>query len=311
MSGRGLRWKFFALGAVALACMVVAASALGAKTPVTGAVYTTVNETIDGPGRCKNGNPNNNCNHYAGKIYVWLNGGPASNGLSPNGQYFFAVLAPSGQSSPNDGTPDNLSDDFDTYQNRTFTVTNGEVSAYSGTHDYDAPRDKIRLYPFADTPNNGGVYIMAVCSLANGYPVTPSSCKYDAFKAPDADTTPPVCVLTASGVSNGKKFIKVTVQDPAHAADSGSGIEDIVIDQLVNATLTYSPDPWYVGTLSPVTITATKIDQTKSSFLKLTVTNVAGLSTTCDPEVPGVKASKASTLRKLDRSLRLSRLGGR
>jgi hypothetical protein len=49
--------------------------------------------------------------------------------------------------------------------------------------------------------------------------------------------------------------------------------------------------------MSPVVITATKVNQAVSSFLKLTVTNVAGLSTTCDPEVPGVR--------------RLERRGGR
>src|SRR5207249_4556863 len=40
----------------------------------------------------------------------------------------------------------------------------------------------IRLAPYADTTNPGGVYIMAICSLAKGYPVEPRDCKYDAFK---------------------------------------------------------------------------------------------------------------------------------
>jgi hypothetical protein len=90
------------------------------------------------------------------------------------------VLAPGGQPDPNDGGAKNLSDDFDTYTNRTFTVTNGEVSAYGGTHTYDPPL--IRLFPYADTPNPGGVYIMAICYLGDGYPVAPRDCKYDAFK---------------------------------------------------------------------------------------------------------------------------------
>lgn len=301
MAGKTLR-TVLVLGIAMLTFAGLASDAVAGQTPVTGAVYTTVDETIDGPGKCKNGNPAINCNHYTGKPYVWLNGGPASNGLSPNGKYFFAVLQPSGQSDPNDGTPDNLSDNFDTYQNRTFTVTNGEVSAYTGTHTYDAPNDKIRLYPYADTANNGGVYIMAVCYIGPtgaSYPVTPSSCKYDAFKVPDSDTTPPVCILTAKGTNAlGKKYIQVTVQDPYGLSDQGSGIEGIVINTVVNATITYNPNPWIVGTLSPVVITATKVNQTLSSFLKLTVTNVAGLSTTCDPEIPGVK-------------LQLARRGGR
>ncbi len=159
---------------------------------VSGAGFTTINAAADPGNHCQNGNPGVNCNIYDGKQYVWLNGGPAANGLGPDGQYFFAVLVPGGQPNPNDGGAKNLSDDFDAYTNRTFTVTNGEVSAYAGTHDFDsgtagqpALDDNppfIRLAPYADTTNPGGVYIMAICSLGAGYPVTPRDCKYDAFK---------------------------------------------------------------------------------------------------------------------------------
>jgi len=159
---------------------------------VSGAGYTTVNTAVDGTGHCKNGNPGVNCNIYDTKEAVWLNGGPAANGLGPDGQYFFAVLAPGGQPNPNDGGAKNLSDDYDAYTNRTFTITNGEVSAYGGTHTFDSgsgggahPNNSppfIRLFPYADTTNPGGVYILAICSLGTGYPVAPKSCKYDAFK---------------------------------------------------------------------------------------------------------------------------------
>jgi len=174
--------------------IVATTAAIGAPAAfaVSGAGYTTVNTATDGSNHCKNGNPAVNCNIYDGKQYVWLNGGPAANGLGPDGSYFFAVLVPGGQPNPNDGGAKNLSDDFDAYTNRTFTITNGEVSAYSGTHDFDSgsaggahPNHLppfIRLMPYADTTNPGGVYIMAICSLADGYPVVPSSCKYDAFK---------------------------------------------------------------------------------------------------------------------------------
>lgn len=153
--------------------------------------FTTFNAHVDGAGKdvCKNSAIN--CNIYGAKEYVWLNGGPTANGLGPDGQYFFAVLVPGGQPNPNDGGAKNLSDDYDLYTNRTFTVTNGEVSAYSGTHWLDdgisgpKPNGKvpyIRLYPYADTTNPGGVYIVAICSLGEGYPVDPRDCKYDAFK---------------------------------------------------------------------------------------------------------------------------------
>jgi hypothetical protein len=218
------------------------------------------------------------------------------------------VLAPGGQPDPNDGGPQNLSDDFDAYTNRTFTVSNGEVRSYSGSHGFDSgagagPRPPdglapmIRLHPYANTPNSGGVYILAVCSLgATGtrYPVDPDKCKYDAYKVGAVDPTPPVCVLTAIGTNGaGAKYIQVTVQDAKGSAGPGSGVESIVIDHVTNANLKYSPDNWYAGILSPVVITATKVDQTRSSFLTLTVTNVAGLSTTCDPEVPATKVKRA------------------
>ena len=163
-------------------CSLLASCSLAVATSyaVSGAGFTTVNEAADGPDHCENGNPQVNCNLYDGKEFVWLNGGPAANGLGPDGQDFFAVLEPGGQPSPNDGGAKNLSDDFDARTNRTFTVTGGEVSAYAGTHDFDAPF--IRLFPYADTTNPGGVYIMAICSLGRGYPVNPRDCKYDAFK---------------------------------------------------------------------------------------------------------------------------------
>ena len=162
---------------------------VGQAASVSGASFTTYNAHVDGPGKdvCKNSAIN--CNIYGAKEYVWLNGGPAANGLGPDGDYFFAVLEPGGQPNPNDqgGVADkNLSDDFDAYTNRTFTVTDGEVSAYSGDHWLDSgqkesnPDQKpnglppyIRLFPYSDTTNPGGVYILAICSLGEGYPVEP------------------------------------------------------------------------------------------------------------------------------------------
>lgn len=170
-----------------LAMLLFASQALA----VSGAAFTTFNAHVDGASKdvCKNSAIN--CNIYGAKEYVWLNGGPTANGLGPDGQYFFAVLVPGGQPNPNDGGAKNLSDDYDAYTNRTFTITHGEVSAYTGTHWLDngksGPKPNglvpyIRLFPYADTTNPGGVYIMAICSLADGYPVDPRDCKYDAFK---------------------------------------------------------------------------------------------------------------------------------
>src|SRR5436309_5829950 len=95
---------------------------------VSGAAYTTVNPSVDGPGHCKNGNPAVNCNIYDGKQYVWLNGGP-SVAYVGDGSYFFAVLVPGGQADPNDGAAKNLSDGTNgDYTTRTFSVSGGTIS---------------------------------------------------------------------------------------------------------------------------------------------------------------------------------------
>ncbi len=202
-------------------CMgLLCAFAFGQAAAVTGAVSTTVNESFDGAGHCQNGNPNVNCNIYDGKQYVWLSGLPDSAGLN-NGTYLFAVLDPGGQANPNDGAPKNLSDTTadpwpagssnadgsaipsgDVYGNRTFTLTNGVIS-YSGTHNFDS--NKIQLMPYDDTTNPGGVYILAICSLAHGYPVDPSKCKYDAFKIQESTSPrpPPGHPLTVTKDANG------------------------------------------------------------------------------------------------------------
>jgi hypothetical protein len=171
---------------VALLVALTAAGSAFADKPVTGAAFTTTNTNADGTGHCQNGNEDVNCNIYDGKEFVWLNGGP-STAYVGDGDYFFAVLEPGGQgnnsdANPNDGTAKNLSDDYDAYTDRTFSVSNGSVS-YSGPHASDS--NKIRLMPYADTSNPGGVYILAICSLGDDgkqYPVNPSDCKYDAFK---------------------------------------------------------------------------------------------------------------------------------
>ena len=188
---------------VALSLIAAPAVAIGtapsasATVPTTHAISTTTNPDVDGTGHCQNGNEAVNCNIYDSKNAVWLTGLPSHAGLD-SGSYFFAVLVPGGQADPNDGGANNLSDDYDAYTNRTFSIDDAGVITSSGSHDF--ANNKIRLMPYADTTNPGGVYILAVCSLANGYGVDPSSCKYDAFKIGAAeDAIPPTIVKTAAG----------------------------------------------------------------------------------------------------------------
>jgi hypothetical protein len=238
------------------ACIVVAGSVLASAStasatqpPVTGAAFTTTNTSVDGTGHCQNGNEDVNCNIYDGKQYVWMNGGP-SVAYVGDGSYFFAVLAPGGQADPNDSAAKNLSDDFDAYPNRTFTVTGGTVS-YAGSHDF--ANNKIRLMPHADTPNPGGVYILAICSLSSGYPVTPSKCKYDAFKVNEA---PPAEPLTVTKDANGS-------YDASYTWQLTKSVDTNLIKQVSgNATFTYT----VTATRSAATITNVKVTGTITVF---------------------------------------------
>jgi hypothetical protein len=223
----------FGLLALLTAAIVVSVSA------VSGAAFTTFNPSVDGSGNevCKNSIIN--CNIYGAKEYVWLNGGPLANGLGPDGEYFFAVLEPGGQPNPNDqgGVADkNLSDDFDAYTNRTFTVTDGEVSAYSGDHWLDSGQKEsnpdvkpnglppyIRLFPYSDTTNPGGVYILAICSLEDGYPVEPRDCKYDAFKVREGK-------MDYSFYLSGMKFSDLDAGGDKDAGEPGLEGWKIIID---------------------------------------------------------------------------------
>lgn len=181
------------------------------------AAFTTTDPSVDNPNQdtvlCLNGNPADttpavNCNIYTDKSYVWLNGGPATASLG-DGNYFFAVLAPGGQSDPNDGAADLLS--TDNQSDRTFSVSGGVITNL-GTHDFDSVNNLIRLMPYDDTTNPGGVYILAICGPFTGdgpYTGGSSTCKNDAFKVPGSACTdcgpPPSDSVTS--VLSGYKYL--------------------------------------------------------------------------------------------------------
>jgi len=88
------------------------------------------------------------------------------------------------------------------------------------------------------------------------------------------DGTLPACSLTAV-IAGPPKQLQIT------GRDAGSGLQSIVVLQSTNAD-TVVP-PFVAGTTGPVVVTATKIDQTFGSIVRLRVIDRAGNATECDP----------------------------
>lgn len=232
-----------------LGALLAAVPVGGTNAHAAGASYTASNYPTTGA--CLNGGVPNptNCNLYGVQQDVWLNAGPLSAQLAP-GNYFFAVVAPGGRSNPNDGAPKNLSTlptgpMPDTWQNREFTVNGVGSISYpvdpnTATHTFDVPDNKIQLYPFANTPNNGGVYIMMICAvpadpiLGTGGPgVSSSSCKSDAFKVESSSS--PVVV---DSVFTGTKWLDSDGDGVSDPTESGLQGWTIDINKFVNGTPT-------------------------------------------------------------------------
>jgi Protein of unknown function (DUF3344) len=77
--------------------------------------------------------------------------------------------------------------------------------------------------------------------------------------------------------------LQVTVSDPQ------TGLQSIVVTQSDNADTPVPP--FTVGTTDPVTITATKIDQSQGAHVTIVVTDLAGNTVTCDPIISLVQRS--------------------
>jgi hypothetical protein len=145
-------------GSLAVVVFVAAALvSLRANAP-SGAIFTTV---VDGS--------EVNYNIYQAKEDVYLDGGPGPGapqtaaGLD-DGVYVFQVTDPSGKTL--------LS--TDPVECRQFTVQNGIITStapsscpHSTGTDVDHGALTVQLFPFNDTPNNGGEYKVWVTLLAN------------------------------------------------------------------------------------------------------------------------------------------------
>jgi len=259
----GLRHYAGLTGFVATAAVFTLMLAGGAGA-VAGAAFTTIgpdpyNNCFSGPGLV-------NCNLYSSKTDVWINGGPAANGLS-DGTYYFAVTDPSGA--------ELLS--TDSYSDRLLTISGGEIADSSATtHNTSgtSPDLIVQLSPYLDTPNNGGEYKAWICQAAidpdTSQPILPvdgdppstnSLCKTDNFKVRNRDCDPadPECDPPSPfGVVSGQKYY-----DANHDGQRGPGETGIAnwpidfTDGLANTLFTDSDGNFSVN-LPPDTYTFTE-----------------------------------------------------
>jgi hypothetical protein len=140
------RWAVAATVAVGAALLVPTIASAHAPS---GAIFTTLPDGSEV-----------NFNHYPSKQDVYLDGGPGPGapqtaaGLD-DGTYVFQVTDPSGK----------VLLSADPARCRQFTVADGVISGVVDTDcehvtgsDVDHDATTVQLFPYLDTPNNGGVY---------------------------------------------------------------------------------------------------------------------------------------------------------
>ncbi len=174
----------------------------------------------------------------------------------------------------------------------TFTLFGPNNTTCAGTPIFTAtsPVAGNGSYPSATfTPTVAGVYRWLASYSGD---VNNSSAQTSCNDAGESvtvgrDDSPPLCVLSQTISGPPTKQLKITVQD------SESGLFSIVVDSIVNATASGNVG-FPAGTTLPVVVTVSKTNQSSSSFVRLKVTNNAGLVTLCDPVVPAEKKRHAS-----------------
>lgn len=220
-----------------------ASSSAAAGGNLSGAIFTT--DVTGAPV---------NLNHYQDKHDVYLNGGPGINapvsaaGL-PAGTYSFQVTDPSGKTL--------LSQDA--VGCRQFTVDGSgriatvfaDATCTTGVHQSSMDQEDlghtVQLYPFADTPNPGGVYKVWVtptslldCSAkGNKSCFVPGSSKTDNFKVKataivELDTRfwsatgDPILGMAAGWIdTNGASNVKYSEYNPAVLAFNEAHVEAV------------------------------------------------------------------------------------
>jgi Bacterial Ig-like domain (group 1). len=157
----------------------------------------------------------------------------------------------------------------------TFTATAGPNAGLTGTGTTDVNGHATFTYSSSAT---GTDTWSASFTDVTGATHT-SNDAHKTWTSNNGDGTPPICALSLT-VPGPPKSIQVTVQD------SGSGLNTVAVTDTTNANTVVAP--FSSGDTGAVLVTSTKIDQSNASHLALTVTDVAGNVTKCDPIVPGL-----------------------
>jgi hypothetical protein len=165
---------------------------------------------------------------------------------------------------------------------------------------------------FFAAPTPAGATVLEAVANSNNGTGTPRGGEAQVFnlthtcpatQPPPPDTTPPTCKLTGMGTdTTGHKFIQITVQD------TGSGPGSIIVTSSNNVTTSPSlPLFFTVEDTAPFVITATKVDQTKSSTIALKVTDLANNVMPCDP----VWKADSAAVARAARAARVAALAAR
>jgi hypothetical protein len=158
-------------------------------------------------------------------------------------------------------------------------------STYLAGSGPDSFGNAIALDIVANSYVTGGTSLLSVNGGSPPFPITPGAWQptfgggeNDGFVTKFALGAPPLCELSGAGTTTtGQHFIRITAQDTV------SGLRSVSVTEASNATVqvpVFTP-----GTLDPVAVTATKLDQTAGASVALRVTNQAGQFTDCDPGV--------------------------
>jgi hypothetical protein len=182
------------------------------------------------------------------------------------------------------------------------TLTGANAAAASGTVTYtwysDSACTVVASAGSAQTITTPGVIpASAPVTLAAGtyYPVvsysgdagnlaSSSHCGDEVLQVV-ANNTPPSCALT-NVIAGPPKQLQITVQSAT------AGIASVQVTESNNAT-TVVP-AFAPGVTDALVVTATKIDQSQGAQVALSITDVNGLVTNCDPVVPGDQPETSS-----------------